>query len=421
MYKSFPETRQLYTSSKEKPSVMHAKIRMKDLIDPEALRLAVDSTMQRYPYFCVELQKVDGQYVFEENQRPVVVANSAHGVELNADASNYHMVAFSWWDNWIVLDMFHGLTDGTGVYEVVRTLLYYYCSERYGIKVREDGIRLAGDPIPQEEWVDPVEQATNLPVPPRTQLSKAINPRMAAGLDDDVQRTVYSVAIPESEFMRFNIQNDGSPATMVSLFLCRAVANLYPDNTDAIRVVLCVNQRKALGAPLAHQSLVGGAMLEYKQKMRSWPVDRQATVFRGMVFAQTREEIVLAGVASQRALSQLILSKETEQERIGVVSYIDNMASDILTATVSYVGKADYKESENYIRDFRTWTSQTSDNILVEISAVGGRFVLDFMQSFSSPVYVNAFCRELDENGITYDLQDVQRLELPNIRLPWSQ
>ena len=28
--------------------------------------------------------------------------------------------------------------------------------------------------------------------------------------------------------------------------------------------------------------------------------------------------------------------------------------------------------------------------------------------------------KELDENGITYELQDVRLLDLPNIRLPWT-
>ena len=60
------------------------------------------------------------------------------------------------------------------------------------------------------------------------------------------------------------------------------------------------------------------------------------------------------------------------------------------------------------------------NNLLIEISAVNGRFTLDFLQSFSSPVIVNAFLKELDENGIIYDLQDVNELKLPNIKLPWT-
>ena len=114
---------------------------MRDLIDPDILRRAVDTTMERYPYFRVELQKKDGQYVFTENHRPVVITNTLHGVELNSSASNYHMIAFCRQDNWIILDVFHGLTDGTGAYEVLSTLLYYYCSECYGCSLHGDGPR----------------------------------------------------------------------------------------------------------------------------------------------------------------------------------------------------------------------------------------------------------------------------------------
>ena len=117
----------------------------------------------------------------------------------------------------------------------------------------------------------------------------------------------------------------------------------------------------------------------------------------------------------------LLLSKESDQERLGVAGYINALAARVLTATVSYVGKANYKEAEQYIRDFRLWISSAADGLTVEISAVNGRFTLDFLQTFSSPVFVNAFMKELEENGIVYDLQDVNDLELPNIKLPWTE
>lgn len=182
-----------------------------------------------------------------------------------------------------------------------------------------------------------------------------------------------------------------------------------------------MNQRKALHAPLAHQSLVGGVFLEYKDKMRAWSLDRQATAYRGMVFAQNQEENVLMGVASIKGINGMLLSKENDMERFGVASYINTLAGRVITATVSYVGKANYQESEQYIRDFRLWTSSASNGLLVEISAVNGRFTLDFLQTFSSPVIVNAFLKELEENGIVYDLQAVNELELPNIKLPWTE
>lgn len=419
--KLFTELRPLYVTTKEEPNEIRIRIRMRDLIDPASLRYAVDMTMRRYPYFCVELQKKEGNYVFAENHRPVVITNSLHGVELNSAESNYHMIAFCWQDNWMILDVFHGMTDGTGAYEVLRTLLYYYCSERYQVKLKEEGIRLVGDEIPEEEWVDPVVNRADLPTPERNEMSNALNVIDYAGLQDDHRNTVYSIAISESEFMRFNLDNNGSPGTMVSLLLSRAISKLYPRAEDVIRIALCVNQRKALHAPLAHQSLVGGAMLEYKDKMRDWSLEKQGTAYRGMVFAQTQEENVLMGVASIKGMNGMLLSKESDAERLGIASYINSLTSRFVTATVSYVGKANYREAEQYIRDFRLWTSSAGSGLLVEISAVNGRFTLDFLQSFSSPVYVNAFLKELEENGIVYDLQDVNELELPNIKLPWTE
>ena len=417
----FTGIRPLYSSSKRNPNEIRIRIRMRDLIDPVALRHAVDITMKRYPYFCVELQKKGEQYVFVDNPRSIVITNSLHGVELNAEESNYHMAAFAYQDNWIIFDVFHGLTDGTGAYEVIRTLLYYYCSERYGVKLREEGIRLVGDEITMEEWEDPVETANDLPVPPRTQLPKALSLIEKAGLQEDQLKTVYSVAINESEFMDFSMDNDGSPGTITALFLSRAVAKMFPDEKDPIRIALCVNQRKALNKPMAHQSLVGGAMLEYKEKMREWSFERQATAYRGMVFAQTMDEAVLAGVNNLRGITQMLLSKPTDQERLGISAHIGKTTDEMLTATVSYVGKANYKEAEKYIRDFRTWTGGTGNYPCIEIAAVNGRFTLDFIQPFSSPLIVNAFLKELDDNGIAYDLQNVERLDVPNIKLPWSE
>ena len=55
--KLFSELRSLYVTTKERPNEIRIRIRMRDLIAPDALRHAVDTTMERYPYFCVELQK----------------------------------------------------------------------------------------------------------------------------------------------------------------------------------------------------------------------------------------------------------------------------------------------------------------------------------------------------------------------------
>ena len=59
-------------------------------------------------------------------------------------------------------------------------------------------------------------------------------------------------------------------------------------------------------------------------------------------------------------------------------------------------------------------------DITIQISAVNGRFTLDFMQKFQSPIYLKAFLQELADNGIVYELQDKQIRSLPAFRVPWQ-
>ena len=140
-----------------------------------------------------------------------------------------------------------------------------------------------------------------------------------------------------------------------------------------------------------------------------------------MVFAQTTDEMALAGLANQNGITRMIISNQSDEERVAAAEMIDEMTKDFTSATVSYVGKLNYPEAEKYIRDFRLWTRGIGGAIVIEISAVSGKFTLDFIQPFADPMFVNAFLKEFDENGITYDLRDVMNLETPNVSLPWKE
>ena len=416
----FTEILPLYKSKKNHPYAMRIRMRMADRVDAAVLRDAVDTTMKRYPYFCVRLREKSGEFVFEDNPSPVVLFDSVHGVALNAKNSNYHMISFSYVDDWIVMDVFHGLTDGTGAYEVIRTLLYYYCSRRYDVTLSGQGIRTLEDEISLEEWECPVMKAENLPTPRRYEMPTALNPGVAANLPVEKYSTVYGITVAENEFMQFNRENGASPGTMVSLLLSRAIAKLFPDAQEIIRIILCVNQRKALHAPLAHQSLVGGALLAYEKNLRHLSLRQQIQAYRNMVADQTTEENVLSGVASVVGLTKMLLSKNRHEERTGIAAYVDEMAVRTGTACVSYVGKANFQEAEKYVREFHVGSYNTTP-ITVQISAVNGKFTFDFIQKFHSPIYVHAFLKELEENGISYEFQTGMREELPHIVLPWNQ
>ncbi|MEE0026577.1 MAG: hypothetical protein U0J70_03225, partial [Atopobiaceae bacterium] len=197
-----------------------------------------------------------------------------------------------------------------------------------------------------------------------------------------------------------------------------AIERVAPGRTKPLRINLCVNQRPALGVPSARHNLVGMATLEYKDGMRDWPLERQCTIFRGQTMVQAVDERVLAGVAAQRAMAQRLLAMDSDAERAAFCTSLEPAARLAATATVSYVGRANFAGSERYIRDMRLTTGQTMP-VLLEVSAVNGIFKLDFMQTFASDALVRALCHELEDGGITYDLQDVRPVRLAAMDLPW--
>lgn len=313
-----------------------------------------------------------------------------------------------------MMDIYHAMTDGTGAYEIIKTLLTYYCAEKYDMEIPSEGVRLVGDEIPAEEWEDPLLLANDLPIPPRTDPPKPLQLTKLKAVENDRQKTVYHVALNEEELIRFVQKNGGGPSAAAALLLSKAIAEVCPNAEDVIRIAVATNERGTLKAPLAHQSLVGGAMLEYKDELRSLTIEQQITAYQKMVKMQTSDQIALIGIAAQKGVIQMILSKETEQERFALGRMINAATDAKITATVSYIGKAEFGKAEEHIRDFRVCTGGSPNTLAIELSAVNGKFYFDFIQPFSSTVFLDAFLNQLRENGITCDLMDKEEIRLPN-------
>ena len=313
--KLYSELRTIYETTEADPHTFRITIKMKDLVDGDILRAAVDQTMERYPYFRVRMIADGDEIRFAENPAPVPVLHTHERITLGSGQTDGHLLAFCYSWNRLYIDVFHGLTDGGGIYPMLRTLLFSYLSDLYGKAFSSEGIRLCGDDVSPAEWEDPAERP--LPAGGRITVPKWDQPAFQMAdvvpLTDDC--TVYNLRIPEAEFMRFNISNDGSPATVVALLLARSIDALYPDAECPPVIAMCVNQRKALHAPLAHQSLVGDVRLPYQRRMRKLPFSTQATCFRGMVTLQSDEDMVRNEIGDYQDLMAALAGMKSHDER----------------------------------------------------------------------------------------------------------
>lgn len=374
-------------------------VRMTDNVDGEILSRALASTQQRFPFFSVRIKRNDHEYYYEENPLPVVLLRTDEKISLNTEQTNNHIWAVCYSGDRIHLDIYHGITDGTGMYFVFSTLLFYYCAERYGI-TDHTGILTLEDPVMPEESEDPQE---NLPAvtPAAAQGADAFQAGEYAHLTPSGQN-IWDIEMPEEAFMRFTSANDASPGTMISLLMARAIDSLFPERREEIINSYLVNARPMLGAPRTLHNCFSTAYLKYSDRVKAMPFDHQCTSYRGMTFVQTDSDYVVRSMAAAAAVRHSAAAgAPLLEDKKRVFAELLKKRGNAATFAVSYVGKWRFPEIGKHIREF--WTHVPyAHGFLIQIAAVNGRIFLSMIQTYKEDLIVEAFLRELEKCHIPY-------------------
>lgn len=136
-------------------SLYRLGVLLKEEVNPEFLKAALNSALIRYPYYKVELRRGFFRPYLEENARTPLVEKD-DGVLLkilNFRHNRYYLFRVTYFGKRIFLDLFHGLTDGNGGIEFLKTILYYYF-ETANKPIPRDFVKTISDPIHEEETED---------------------------------------------------------------------------------------------------------------------------------------------------------------------------------------------------------------------------------------------------------------------------
>ena len=382
-------------------------VRLSTHVDIGRLQRAIRMTAGRYPYFCVRLRNGETSYYYEDNPLPIKLSHTDDRIRLNSPETNHHVWSVCCNEDRIHLDFFHGITDETGIYTVLSTLLYYYGVECGTVK-SPGNILTAEVPIGAGEVSDPLDamgkDARN--VNDMAEAEEAFSLKTDGNLTP-APATLWDIVIPEKEFIPFTSANDASPGTMVSLLLARAIDRLYPDRKKKIVSAYVINARPMLeAAPNSHNCL-SMAFFPYSDRIKKLPFSTQCTVYRGMTILQSDKERVAALMTENaRQIQSAKDGAKTLEEKKRVFGQMFNGGEGIVTFLVSYVGQWKYPAVADPIREIWIHPAPTFD-LMAEMSAAGGNICLTIQQRFKEDSVREMFLKELDENGISYDLKQV--------------
>lgn len=409
-----------YGLSKKLQNTYRVSVRFCQPIDFDIMRMSLDITKRRYPYFSVKRVKTFGEIRLEDNELPWVLNMSEEPITLGGKESNYHMIAFSFLNDCLYVDVFHGMTDGVGIMNLLRTLVYYYCREAYDKNLNAGNIRLVGDCISREEFDDPYTKVpqSGEESPTKKNTEKKVK-YMNLSTENKYKITkpyVFRLQIPQDELMKYCGQNDGSPATALALFIARAIKKIHADCEYPIGCGIATDLRAALGTKLSHHSTVAIPVLEFTKKISEKELEMQGTAFRGQVLLKCNPDALSGEIYASNKFYEFLNGLHIRKFKEVIMRVLVKAALGGPTAVVSYVGKCDFGECEKYIKEVFSAADAPGTGIMTEVNFVNGIFCVAFSQEWKERTYFDAFCKELELCGISYTLAESGEIKISDMK-----
>ena len=109
-------------------SLYRLGVALKEDVDKAHLSSAVNSALERYPFYKVELKRGFFRHYLDENPlTPIVEEDDGALLKiLNFRHNRNYLIRVTYFKKRIFIDYFHGLCDGNGALEFLKTTLYYY-------------------------------------------------------------------------------------------------------------------------------------------------------------------------------------------------------------------------------------------------------------------------------------------------------
>ncbi len=416
-YKALPL---IYLVNEHFKNTLRFAIEMKDEIDLDALRYAVDQVQIRYPYFSVQVETEGEDYVLVDNARPFVIAEGEKPLCLCSAEANYHVMSFSVSGHTVYTDIVHFICDGNGFIPVAKTLAYYYIERRYGTDgIDTATINLVSDPVAEEEYAYPYPDAP-LPTEGGTPPTPPVNDPFVFddSFFDSEGAYAYNLLIPQRELMACARANGGSPVSLISSLLYRGMAVLFPDSEKDIVFLIPHQYRKALGRPLSHDSLTRVFPVQLGRDMRDKSLEELNASLREQIRRGSDMAADIAAINGTLQLHAYFKTLSLAQKK----AVMPGLAAKALlghTFGVSYTGNIPWGGLEQYIRDAHGYAGENkrSGTLSIEVFTVGDYFSLCVMQPGKNPALVDTFMQQLAGEGVSCRIASEGRYEMPDCEI----
>ncbi|WP_028236415.1 hypothetical protein [Pseudobutyrivibrio sp. MD2005] len=419
------DTYRLYADESVITFSVRIKVTMKDEVDINILRHAVNVAIKRYPYFAVKVVLgEDGGYDFEPNNLDVVVMPTPKKLPpLGSEEVNLHLLYVDCDGKNINFNISHSMCGGRGILPWVMTNVYQYVVEKYGVTPNVPGIRKPDSPLLPGEADEP--SLETIPDEEPIYEYKSKNPVVMLidylnGLYNPLKRNpnYYFFTFNQKDIMNFAKDNDSSVAAFFLVALAKALHTLLPEKYEVIGGEIAHNPSADIGMPNTHCDLLSHIHIDYKRDYFNYDIDKLGTLTRSQIILQADPS-----VSAYELKKRLMLIEEVDKidglknKRSFYQKNDPSRGKDAKHGTfiVNYTGKMDWGDVADYVESYG---ALVDGHLLLEVTSMADKIFVTFMQLIKESKYVNAFCKVMDDLGIEYKIEGPYKNNRPKHQVP---
>ena len=382
-------------------------------VDDDALGEAVLQAEQRYTSFASGLATTGHGF------RYIPLASSPCAYEevpgkrwrLGTEETNGRLYRVTYAGPWITVSLHHGLADGRGVFEYLKTLLYYYLVA-LGESVDPEGkVLLVGDmpasedEYPSKKYAEPVKGAQN----------SGSGSAQLFGIKEDYldERGEYpcrhvEVTAPVASVLSVAHDAHATVTPLLAVAVDRAIGQTYHPEDELLISCVTTDLRPLFGSTTV-QNFSGWVMLAEVPAMRAMTIEAEAQAFGQQIAAAHNKETALVRMGERVAnierfektpVDELFGTEESRMvEKCGIRSRLGSL--------VTNVGVVDLpKDVQRHVCRASFRIPSFNATMSIAISSCGDTFTMNVTQPFASEGFSRALAETLEQMGIPASLDD---------------
>ena len=390
------------------------RVALTDEIDTANMQTALEKAARRYPNFQSVLASTGNGLVYELSDEKPVLQKKKKKRKLGSSELHGFPYCVSCEGNMLKLSVHHGITDGYGTTEFVKTLLYYYLKE-CGKPVTDDGeIRLLEVPYDEtaENEMSYLKYYDKSIKPEQPQLGAVKLFALPVAYWDEAGRYEFKrfkLSMSAKQVTGFARECGSSATGLINAIICKAFQTDYDLDGKLLINSLTSNFRRLLPSDSMH-NFSGWFLSFYTPEMQALPLAQTAAVMKGMIDRNNTEQNALKVIAERSA-------KGLEQREMPLDEIFADKPDCMIEkkavrqsmgSIITNVGPLGVTESmKPWIKDMELYIPALTAPVVFAVNAVGDALTVSVVQSFEDDTLVRAFCKVCTENGLKINCNDM--------------